>query len=128
MLLDTNILIDILAGDEELENEIYAIGVKNCAISIVTYAEIMAGMRKSEKQETVELLNKLRVYHIGLTTSKKFMELVNFVKTKNREVLIADLLIASVSIDYNLKLYTFNRKDFDFIPNIDLHNTRRKLK
>ena len=47
---------------------------------------------------------------------------------KNREILIADLLIASVALDYNLKLYTFNRKDFDFISNIDLHNTRRKLK
>jgi predicted nucleic acid-binding protein len=123
ILLDTNILIDILQGDKNLEESIYQLGVTRCAISVITKTEIIAGMRKGEVQKTKTLLNKFRTYHISLNTSKVFLELINFIKSKNREIFIADCLIAATAIDYNLILYTFNRKDFDFLPKIDLFNS-----
>jgi len=48
---------------------------------------------------------------------------VNFVKTYclSHKLEFADALIAATAILHNVELYTLNRKDFVFIPNLKLY-------
>jgi predicted nucleic acid-binding protein len=48
---------------------------------------------------------------------------VNLVKTYclSHKLELADALIAATAIHHNVELYTLNRKDFVFIPNLKLY-------
>lgn len=65
ILIDTDILIDFLRGREDARS--YLLGIaKNHPLycSVITIAEIYAGMRKSEEEKTTALLDNLIVISI----------------------------------------------------------------
>ena len=50
-LLDTNICIYFLKGKFQLDKKIAQTGIQNCAISEITYAELIYGAEKSDSIE-----------------------------------------------------------------------------
>ena len=50
-LLDTNICIYLFKGKYSLDEKIKAVGLENCAISEITYAELIYGAEKSDYKE-----------------------------------------------------------------------------
>ena len=53
-------------------------------------------------------------------TSRLAIELIEQFRLSHG-LLIPDAIIAATAISFNLKLFTYNRKDFFFIPGIRLY-------
>lgn len=120
ILCDTNILISWFRGDPETLTRLEHIGLEHILIPSVTIMELLQGTRN--KTESLQLKRKLKAYHIihfNETTSKLTIELIEQFKLSHG-LLIPDAIIAATAITFNLKLFTYNQKDFKFIPGIRL--------
>ncbi len=120
ILCDTNILIKLLRGDEATKKSLEKIGSNNIAFSIITHAEILYGTKKNDFDEMRRLLSSFKIYHITEEASRIFNGIIINYITSHR-VQIPDALIAAITIANDVQLYTENKKDFDFIPEIKLY-------
>jgi predicted nucleic acid-binding protein len=121
ILCDTNILISWFRGDLETLSRLEKIGLENILIPSVTLMELLQGIRN--KPESLQLKKKLKAYniiHFNEITSKLSIELIERYKLSHG-LLIPDAIIAATAITFNLKLFTYNLKDFKFIPGIQLY-------
>ena len=120
ILCDTNILISWFKGDSETCKRLERIGLEHILIPSVAVMELLQGTRN--KTESIQLKKKLKAYnviHFNETTSKLSVELIEQFRLSHG-LLIPDAIIAATAIIYNLKLFTYNQKDFKFIPGINL--------
>jgi predicted nucleic acid-binding protein len=122
ILCDTGILIQLFRGDENIKAVLSNIGIENLAISVITTAEILYGMRKHEEQKTKTLLRKFKQYHLNKPISEKFIELMNDQNLPGLQ--IPDALIAASCLANHLPLYTLNKKDFSGIPGLELYHPK----
>jgi len=121
ILCDTNVLISWFRGDLETRARLESIGLEHILIPSVTLMELLQGIRN--KTESLQLKKKLKAYHIihfNEITSKLSIELIEQFKLSHG-LLIPDAIIAATAITFNLKLFTYNLKDFKFIPGIQLY-------
>ena len=118
-LLDTNILIEILKGNAETKSEVEALGGP-LAASAVSAMELFYGARdKAEVSRLERFLSLFRVVQIDEAISQRGVALVR-VYAKSHGLDIPDALIAATVLEKGLSLLTYNRKDFRFIPGLDL--------
>ncbi len=120
ILCDTDIFISWFRGDSETQARLENIGLNHILISSVTLMELFQGARN--KSEAVQLKKKLKAYHIihfNESTSKLTIELIEQYRLSHG-LLIPDAIIAATAITFNLKLFTYNLKDYKFIPGIQL--------
>ena len=122
VLCDTGILIEVFRKNEEIKRNLVEIGNENLAISVITNAEILFGMRKHEEKRTKTLLRKFKQFHLNKPISGKFIELMNDSYLPGLQ--IPDALIAATCIVNNLPLYTLNKKDFVDIPDLEIYNPK----
>jgi len=83
----------------------------------------MQGTRN--KSESLQIKKKLKAYHIihfNEASSKLAIELIEKYRLSHG-LLIPDAIIAATAIAFNLKLFTYNQKDFIFIPGILLYES-----
>ena len=119
VLCDTNILIDVLRGNEGTKQVLEQIGFENICISIITKAELLYGVRdKQEKTQLTRLLTGLTVYQLTDEISNVFDGLMMDYSLSHK-IGIPDALIAATAIVNNISLITSNMKDFKFIPEIE---------
>lgn len=125
ILVDTNVLIDYLDQVPEVVAELDALSTKRLAISLVTELEILYGMFKKEERRTKEFLNKFERIHLDKETGLKAVELMWGYHDRPK---LPDCLIAATALCNNGRLYTLNRKDFDYIDGVNLYSPRFKKK
>jgi hypothetical protein len=121
ILCDTNIFISWFKGEEETISELKSIGLNNILAPSITIMELFQGVRN--KTERTKLKNKLRSYNIihnNDISSKIAIELIEKYNLSHG-LLIPDAIIAATALTFNLKLFTYNRKDFQFIPGLKLY-------
>jgi predicted nucleic acid-binding protein len=121
ILCDTNIFISWFTGDDKTITSLQAIGLENILIPSVTTMELIQGIRN--KHELVQFQKKLKNYniiHFNETTSQIAVELMEAFKL-SKGLLIPDAIIAATALSYDLQLFTYNLKDFNFIPNLRLY-------
>ncbi len=124
ILCDTNIFISWFTGDDKTISALQGIGLDNILIPSVTTMELIQGIRN--KQELVQFQKKLKNYniiHFNEKTSQIAIELMKAYKL-SKGLLIPDAIIAATALTYNLQLFTYNLKDFNYIPNIRLFYNR----
>jgi len=121
ILCDTNIFISWFRGDIDTRTRLLQIGLENILIPSVTVMELLHGTRN--KTESIQLKKKLKAYHII-----HFNEISSILAIKLIEqyrlshgLLIPDAIIAATAITFKLKLFTYNLKDFKFIPGIQIY-------
>ena len=123
-LLDTSILVDDLRGvrgrAEFLERLVENGHLLAC--SAITVAEIFAGMKAKEREETVALLDSLEHYDITRPIAERAGLLRQDWSAHGRTLALADLLIASVALTQGLILITDNTKDFP-MEELRLHDS-----
>ena len=120
ILCDTNIFISWFRGDPETLKRLERIGLEHILIPSVTVMELLQGTQN--KAESTQLKKKLKAYniiHFNESTSKLAIDLIEQFRLSHG-LLIPDAIIAATAITYNLKLFTYNQKDFKFIPEIQL--------
>ena len=118
-LLDTNIFIEIYRDNANIASIVD--NMQELSVCDVVRAELFYGARnKLDLQEISADLEGLTVLPLLPQISEMA---VNLVKTYclSHKLEFADALIAATSIIHNAELFTLNKKDFAFIPNLKLY-------
>ena len=120
-LLDTCIFIDFLRG----EPNVYDLFVRDenvkLSMSTITMMELILGaLNKREVRYIQKAFKKIDIVYIDETISKMAEDLI-IEYSKSHNLKIDDALIAATSIKMNVKLVTYNFKDFGYIPEIQLY-------
>lgn len=117
MLLDTNVIIDFLRGKPEAVRFIRHLTAKP-AISVVTVAEIFAGLRSQDEELAARgLFGQCKI--IGLTPSiaeTGGVAMRHFRASHGMD--FADALIAATAEHHGLELATLNVKHFPMFPKL----------
>jgi len=118
VILDTNILIEILKGDQKTIQIVKQFD-RHC-ISTITAMEIYFGaLNKKELIKLKQFISLFDVIALNETISNLATNLV-YSYAKSHTLDIPDALIASTSIFINTPLFTYNKKDFKYINDIEL--------
>lgn len=126
VICDTNIIIELFKDNEEVKEACLSIGINNLYVSSITVGEFYYGaLNKKEIPRIKRHLEKFINLPISEPISAIFMDLMRKYCLSHKPF-IGYILIAATALHYDiklytLKLYTLNRKDFHFIPNLKLH-------
>lgn len=122
LLLDSSVLIDALRrrqGRRELLAQLVRDG-HFLATSALNVAELYAGMRPEEKDQTEAFLAALDCYELTASAGRLAGSLKNKWARKGRTISIADAIVAAVALERDCVLATDNRKDFP-MPELDVY-------
>ena len=125
-LLDTNICIYLFKGLYSLNEKINTVGLENCAISEITYAELIYGAEKSDFPEknfiTIEKFTDqiaiLPIFNAIHIFGKEKARL----RSKGDIISDFDLLIGATAISNKMIMVTRNVKEFSKLKNIQIEN------
>jgi len=125
-LLDTNICIYFLKGKFQLDKKIAQTGIQNCAISEITYAELIYGAEKSDSIEknlqTIEKFTDQIVILPIFNAIHVFGKEKARLRSKGNMISDFDLLIGATAISNNMIMVTRNVKEFERLKHIKLEN------
>ena len=130
-LIDTDIVIYSLKGDERVTQNFYEYRNSPKSLSVITYGELVYGAKKSKAVEK----NLARAYRIAelfpiidITPAvvETFGEIKTSLEKQGNIVADMDLLIAATALTHNLTLVTNNQKHFDRINGLDIENWARQ--
>lgn len=112
LLVDTNVIIRHLSGDEKSENALQGSAVY---ISSVTYAELLSGKLEKQEEEILnEYLNNVHIIH----TNDFICETAVLLRKKHK-IKLPDALIAATGIFLHLPIVTLDA-DFDSINDLQI--------
>jgi len=87
----------------------------------VSVMELYRGMQyKKEMMDMQKKIKQYNILHFNEDVSKVATELINIFKLSHN-IQIPDALIGAMSVVYDIELFTYNIKDFKFIPGIRLY-------
>jgi len=126
-LLDTNICIYLINGNETLKKKIKEIGVFSLSISNATLAELYFGAYNSQKvdanlQRINEFKKNLIVYSDNNASAKAFGRFKSKLRSEGNIIEDFDILIASVAFVNNCTLVTNNPNHFERIDELNVEN------
>ena len=106
-LLDSVILIDHLNGIEKATQFILKLQPEQTAISVITRAEILAGLAEDDKEVVLPLLNQYKLHIIDQPVADLAADLRRIHRWK-----LPDAFQAALALHHKLKFTTRNTKDF----------------
>lgn len=126
-LLDTNICVYWLKGNERIELKILSVGMDNIALSFINVSELYYGAYKSQRVEAnlkliSQLTDQLNVVESDEAISEMFGQLKATLENAGTIVDDADLFIAACAKVHGLTLVTNNTKHFKRIKGLKLEN------
>jgi predicted nucleic acid-binding protein len=107
-LLDSVILIDHLNGIEKATRFILKLQPEQTAVSVITRAEILAGLEDDDKKVVVPLLDQYKLLIIDQPVADMAADLRRVHRWK-----LPDAFQAALALHHKIKLTTRNTKDFD---------------
>jgi len=118
ILCDTNVIIEILKGDEKTIKIMESIGLENIAISSVTVMELYFGaFNKRELNKIKKHLKALNIVHFDNDVSELAVNMIESY-SKSHGLQIPDAIIAATALSLEIKLFTLNLKDFRYIDGL----------
>lgn len=110
-LIDTDVLINFLRGIENSRLFLSDIAMEEVAYcSVITIAEILAGMKPQEKPRIDALIDGLEILPVTLEIAQKAAQYKKDIKSHALE--LDDCLIAATAYIHRKKLATCNTKHF----------------
>ncbi len=130
-LLDTNICIYLINGNEKLETIVREVGVFSLSIANVTLAELYFGAYNSRKVDAnikrIEIFKKnLTVYSDSDISAEAFGRFKSKLRSEGKIIEDFDILIASIAYVNNCILVTNNPNHFDRIDELKIENWLEK--
>ena len=122
VLCDTNILIHAFNGRLDTIQELNNIGYINILLSPITVMELYQGM--GNKTELAQMKKKIKYFDViqfDDQVSEKSIELISQFRLSH-DLQIPDAIIGATAIVHQIPLFTYNLKDFRFMPDIILHS------
>lgn len=114
-LVDANILIRLFKGGLDIQQLLESL---ECGIDTTIYVELIQGAK--DFLEVVRIEKALKTFpliHFSSSISERTIALIR-TYSKSHGLLLADALIAATCLENNLKLITFNVRDFRFIKSL----------
>lgn len=121
ILLDTNILIEILKGDQATIDMVEGFSSPIFLSSISAMELYYGAMNKKEAKKIERFISLFKTVHLSQEISIKATNLIQ-TYAKSHTLDIPDSLIASTAIIHSYKLVTYNVKDFRYIEGLNLHS------
>ncbi len=128
-LLDTDMCIYLLNGEQRVKDRVALVGVERIAVAAVTQGELYFGAYNSGRVEhNLERIHQFFSFPGPIVLALDENSLKNFgkfkveLRRKGQAIGDIDLLIAGVAFSRGLTLITNNTKHFDRIPGISLDN------
>ena len=120
-LIDSDVLIDILRGDQLALGLFHALLHEGpITVSVVSRMETIRGCLNRQMQQQAErLLKQLELVGLDAQISAKADQLVTQYYLSNN-MAVQDALIAATALVYDLPLLTKNQRDFRFIPGLSI--------
>ncbi len=116
-VLDTSTIIALM-NDLKISDKIENITKKqSIAITSITVFEILAGMKKNEREKTERVLAQTEVLNFDKESAKISAELLKNLTASGKTVEELDLFIAAICLKHKTPLVTLD-KDFERIPNL----------
>ncbi|MDR0830947.1 MAG: type II toxin-antitoxin system VapC family toxin [Prevotellaceae bacterium] len=120
ILVDTNIFIEIYRNNSIICKIVENINPQEIAVNDVVCAELYFGARnKQELANIVDDLENITTFSLNNQISKIAVELVKRYCLSHK-LKLPDALIAATALYYDAEIFTLNKKDFTYIPNIKL--------
>lgn len=125
-LLDTNICIHFFRGKYGVIDKLNSVGLRNCAISEITLAELVYGAENSDNPEKnfgiiEKFINQLTIIPI-LDSVRIYGKEKSRLRKSGKMISDFDLLIGCTAIEKDLILVTENVKEFKRILNLKIEN------
>lgn len=126
MILDTTFLIDVLRGDErveELSSELSKSGVPK--ISAVTAMELAEGIQfadssENERTAVLDLLSDIRSVPFDTACAMEAGRISTTLVRSGQQIETADIQIAATALVHNESVVTKNTKHFEPIEDLQL--------
>jgi len=119
-LCDTNVFIYAFNGRQDTIDKLTEIGFQDIVLSSISVMELYQGM--GNKVELAQMKRKIKyfdVIEINDDASKLATKLIeNYRLSHNLQ--IPDAIIGATAVIHQLPLFTYNIKDFAFMPGIKL--------
>jgi tRNA(fMet)-specific endonuclease VapC len=121
LLCDTCTIIDFINGRSETLHDLLAKDVKLFVNSIIEM-ELLQGARNKNELRVIE--KKLRSFRLVMMQQEIFDLATDYVRTYrlSHSLALPDAVIGATAIYYQIPFYTYNTKDFKFLPDIQLVN------
>jgi predicted nucleic acid-binding protein len=125
-LVDTNWMVDYLAGVEAYRDRFEELGASNLAVSVITMAELYEGVVHSRDparaQAALELALGEGVSILGINDeiAQRFGRLRGAFRRRGEMIPDLDLLIAATALPHGVPLCTEDRRHFGRIPDLQL--------
>lgn len=97
VLCDTNVLFQLLDGNQNVKRNLEMIGNENIAFSIITHAEAYAGSSKDQMKVLKSFFAKYQLYYLTHDASKIFHGLILSYHSRHSKW-IPDALIAATAM------------------------------
>jgi len=126
-ILDTDICIYWLKGNENVERNIIKNRLGNIFITVITECELFYGVFKSTKKERnlaviEELKTRINTLHTVSGIPSVYGKIKAELESKGQPLDDADLLIASIALLNNATLITNNSEHFKKIGGLKIEN------
>jgi hypothetical protein len=121
ILVDTDVLIANLRGVDAARDWLRDTRARTgrLAVSVVTNAEIIGGMRSPERREVTRLLNSLRPLPVTDMIAHRAGELRRHYRLSHAAIGVVDYLIAATAQVHGLELATLNTKHFPMFDDLE---------
>ena len=110
-LLDTNVIIEVLRGNEDMITKIESVGQSNCYISEITLAELLYGAVRSNNPKNfhdVECIEQ-EFHVLSIRPAyRQYAETRNLLRQKGMPIDHMDLFVVSVAMYNNLNVSSTN--------------------
>ena len=121
ILIDTNIFIEYYKNNPVICGILEQIDPQEIVVNDIVCAELYFGARnRQELANMVADMEKLTVLAIFPNISRLAVELVKQYCLSHK-LKLPDAQIAATALLHNAELFTLNRKDFAYIPNLKLY-------
>jgi predicted nucleic acid-binding protein len=121
ILCDTNILINAFNNRVDTVDQLNKIGLTEIMLSAITVMELFQGMRnKAELAQTKKRIAFYDVIHTDSAISQKAILFIERYRLSHG-LQIPDAIIGATAVVYQIPLYTYNIRDFIFLPDIVLY-------
>lgn len=123
VLCDTNIFISAFNGRQDTIDQLDKIGLDEIVLSAVTVMELFQGM--GNKEELDRMKKKIKYYDIVQMDESISIKAIEFIETYklSHGLSIPDAIIGATAVVHQIPIYTYNIRDFDFLPGIILYQT-----
>jgi tRNA(fMet)-specific endonuclease VapC len=125
-LIDSDWIIDHLAGRHVALALLQQLSLGGLAISIINYAEVyhrIYGGRdpKAGDRTFRKLLRTMNVLGVSRTVARRAATIGSHLRSQGKPLALPDLLIAATALQYDLILVTRNLRHYQRIPDLKLH-------